>query len=114
VNNLHGRCTNCGRYSDQCTGRGPGYLACPRCASVRREAVSGRVCGVCRRDDRRTVIYHGVVVCPFCLPDKDLMYLFMSDTRTPSATQDDNLWGIGLVVIGLVLLLLFWLVVVYG
>ena len=109
-----GRCTNCGRYSAECKGYGPGYLACPRCVGVHRWAIRGRTCSICKRDDLRTVIYWSKPVCAFCLPDWDLLYLFPTEAAEHPVTQEPNLWLLGMVMSGFVLLLLFWLVVAYG
>ncbi len=107
-----GVCANCGRYSERCISRGPNYLACPKCVSVRREAVSGRVCSVCH-EDRRTIIFHGRVVCGYCLPDKDLLCLFMTTEAEPNEDEPNFLvwWLIGF---SLIVTVLFWLVVAYG
>lgn len=108
-----GRCTNCGRHSAECVSRGLSYLACPKCKQVERYAKRGRVCRVCGRDDLRTVMYHGVVVCPFCLPDRELLYLFPTNDSTPVSPEPSAiLWF--LLASGFVALLVFWLMVSAG
>ena len=108
-----GRCTNCGRQSPDCVNRGPSYLACPKCQQVERYARRGRVCSVCGRDDLRTVIHYGMVVCPFCLSDRELLYLFPTQDPTPASSEPSVILWL-LLATGFVALLVFWLMLSAG
>lgn len=105
-----GQCTNCGRFA-QVVSRGPYYDACLNCRTYAHKARRGRVCSVCRAEGRYTIIYHAKVVCGHCLPEKNLLYLFMRDESVPVINQETNPVFWVLLGSSFTVILLLWLVV---
>lgn len=55
----------------------------------------------------------GMVVCAFCLADKNLLYLFLLVDGQPATQNEPNLIGLGLIGVSLLFIIVFWLVVAY-